>query len=746
MAKNGATNDHLEPPLVAIATDITLQGVFGEEWLVVTNERLRVYARNGTNTAPRLDLPLAELSAPRAETLVGGGALQANVNGQTIDLVRYTNAKQRAFGRVAKYLEDIAAYNQARVAGQAIAEAPILAEDSEVEQRCSTCGLILPEGTQVCPACMNKRKVLARLATYLRPYWKQTLALCLMILSSAALGLVAPYLTRPLMDVVLAPRPGAALPLEQRYVWLGLIVLGMLSGQICGQSISLLQGRVAAWMTHQLAHDLRSQLYRHLQFLSLRYFDKRQTGALMARITHDTRELESVLTIGAQFFLANLVSLIGISVVLALINWKLFLLALAPAPLVALLSRLFWRRISTVWQRWWHVRGRLSAVLNDNLSGVRVVKAFAQEEREIGRFNPASRALADAGLLAERTWMTIFPILTFVTGTGSLLVWYIGGRQVLADSITLGTLMTFIAYLAMFYGPLQFLNRTAEWLGQALAAAERVFDILDTRPEVKEADDAQPVPRIQGAVAFADVTFGYEAHRPTLRNIHLEVAPGEMIGLVGHSGAGKSTTINLICRFYDVNSGQIKIDGVDIRRIRQQDLRSQIGVVLQDTFLFNGTIADNISYARPGATPEEIMAAAKAANAHDFILRKPDGYDTQVGERGQQLSGGERQRIAIARAILPTPRILILDEATSAVDTDTEKQIQDAIARLIKGRTTFAIAHRLSTLRNADRLVVLKNGLVEEIGTHDELLAKQGEFYRLVEMQREMSKIHEVTR
>jgi ATP-binding cassette subfamily B protein len=304
--------------------------------------------------------------------------------------------------------------------------------------------------------------------------------------------------------------------------------------------------------------------------------------------------------------------------------------------------------------------------------------------------------------------------------------------------------MTFIAYLAMFYGPLQFLNRTAEWLGQALTAAERVFDILDTRPEVREAEDAVPMPRIAGAVTFENATFGYEAHRPTLRNVNLDVAPGEMIGLVGHSGAGKSTTINLICRFYDLTSGSIRIDGVDIRNIRQQDLRSQIGVVLQDTFLFNGTIAENISYARPGATPEEIMAAAKAANAHDFIVQKPDGYDTQVGERGQQLSGGERQRIAIARAVLHNPRILILDEATSAVDTDTEKQIQDAIARLIRGRTTFAIAHRLSTLRNADRLVVLKNGQIEEIGSHDELLARRGEFYRLVEMQREMSRIQEV--
>jgi ATP-binding cassette subfamily B protein len=349
--------------------------------------------------------------------------------------------------------------------------------------------------------------------------------------------------------------------------------------------------------------------------------------------------------------------------------------------------------------------------------------------------------LSNAGIHAEQTWMTVFPVLTFLTGLGALIVWYVGGRSVLAGQLSLGTLLTFVAYLAMFYGPLQFVNRLTEWLGRALAAAERVFDILDSAPDVPDIVEPIPLPRIEGSVEFRDVTFGYESHKPVLRDISFNVAPGEMIGLVGQSGAGKSTTINLLCRFYDVNAGQIFIDDVDIKHIRQQDLRSQIGIVLQDTFLFNGTIAENIGYAKPDATLEEIMAAAKAANAHDFIAAKQDGYDTPVGERGSALSGGERQRISIARAILHDPRILILDEATSAVDTDTEKQIQDAIARLIKGRTTFAIAHRLSTLRNADRLLVLKSGKIEEIGTHDELLEKKGEFYRLVEMQQEMSKI-----
>jgi ATP-binding cassette subfamily B protein len=716
--------------------------MFGEETIVITSDHLIVYGQPDGVQQVRVSIALGELRAPRLDMLVGGGTLQAEIAGEVVDLAWFTNAKHAAFGRLVAYLEDLTRYQAALLAGQPEAAAPAPAEETEEERHCPNCNLLLPQGATACPACINKGQIIARLAAYLKPYWKQTALLAMLILSSTALGLVAPYLTRPLADQVLVPI-SPSLSLEQRYAWLGGIVLTMMLAQILSQAINIVQGRTAAWLTHQLAHDLRAQLYQHLQALSLRYFDKRQTGALMARITHDTRELESILTMGAQFFLANLLSLVGISIVLCIIDWRLFLLALAPAPIVTVVSRLFWRRIANVWGRWWHARSRLSAVLNDTLSGVRVVKAFAQEQREIERFSPRSRELSHAGMIAEQTWMTIFPLITFLTGTGSLLVWYVGGRLVLNEQITLGTLLTFIAYLAMFYGPLQFVNRMAEVLGQALASAERVFNILDTAPDVVESAHPAALPQIKGRVEFSHVTFGYDAHKPVLNQVGFQVQPGEMIGIVGPSGAGKSTTINLLCRLYDVNQGKILIDGVDIRDIRQRDLRSQIGIVLQDTFLFNGTIAENIAYAKAEASLEEIMAAATAANAHDFILKKPDGYDTIVGERGQQLSGGERQRIAIARAILHNPRILILDEATSSVDTDTEKQIQEAIARLIKGRTTFAIAHRLSTLRNADRLFVFKDGRIVETGTHDALLEQRGEFYRLVEIQRETSRITE---
>ena len=320
-------------------------------------------------------------------------------------------------------------------------------------------------------------------------------------------------------------------------------------------------------------------------------------------------------------------------------------------------------------------------------------------------------------------------------------MWLVGGREVISDALTLGTLLAFYAYMWMLYEPVQWFGQVNNWMTRAFAGAERIFEVIDTPAEAYKDPDAQPISEIRGEVSFKGVTFGYDKSKPVLHEINLEVTSGEMIGLVGRSGVGKTTTVNLICRFYDVDQGIIEVDGIPIEKIRLEDLRSQIGIVPQEPFLFSGTVAENISYGKPGASFEEIMDAAITANAHSFIVAKPDGYDTQVGERGGELSGGEKQRVAIARAILHDPRILILDEATSSVDVETEKQIQEAIARLTEGRTTFAIAHRLSTLRNADRLVILEGGRIIEIGTHNELMEQKGIFYELVQLQQQTSEI-----
>lgn len=780
--------------IIAVTTDLLPNGSFGKEWLIVTRARLQVIAQPDPSSDPggraRLNIALADLKKPVAESLVGGGALTAGVSGETIEIIRYSNARQRVFCRVARYLEDVARYHEARAAGKADLVEPKPDESADESQRCAICNLILPEGTRVCPACLDKGQVLWRIMGCLRPYWKQTLAVWALMCLSSLISLVPPYLTRPLVDKVLVPsgtpadaarlsvgmegsapetsfrandRPDSSpalngrehavargnrgdnrpLSIDTRLRWLGMLVLGMLAAQLLGQAVGIARGRMVVWLGTNLAHNLRTQVYQHLQIMSLRFYEKRPTGALIARVTRDTESLQEVVIDGAQHLVVNLLVLLGIGIVLLTMNWQLTLLSLLPIPLVIIFSKMFWLRLRQIWHRCWYSRQQLTASLSDSLSGIRVVRAFAQEPKEISRFAGHSQTLLRAESNAEQTWSTFFPILTFLVSSGMLITWYVGGWKIVEQSepITLGTLTAFIAYLGMFYGPLQFFSRLTDYLARSLIASQRVFEILDMEPDVPEAADAISLPRIKGQVEFRHVTFGYDAHKPVLHDLSLVVKPGEMLGLVGHSGAGKSTTINLICRFYDVQEGQILVDGVDIRKIHQQSLRSQIGVVLQETFLFNGTIAENIGYAKPGAGLAEIMAAAKAANAHDFIVTKPDGYDTLVGERGQTLSGGERQRIAIARAILHNPRILILDEATSSVDTDTEKLIQEAIARLIKDRTTFAIAHRLSTLRNASRLVVLKNGKIEEMGTHDELMTRKGEFHRLVKMQQDMSRI-----
>ncbi|MCW8131226.1 MAG: ABC transporter ATP-binding protein [Planctomycetota bacterium] len=741
----------------AVATDLDPSGRFGQEWLVLTPTRLNVFCLNGKGLESRVELDLEKVKDATADSLIGGGALLATVDDKPLELLRYSNAQQRKFGRIAKYINDTKRYKkdlEKAARGEkdkdgkpveAPKEAPRLETDKEDQKRCPTCNLLLRDGSKVCPACMSKGKALKRMLAYLKPHKLEVVLIWGLMVVGLGLSLVPPYLTKPIMDKVLNPVEEAARNPQERMALLGWLVAGWMGVQMLGQLLGIWRGRMAVRLGQGLSHELRSDVFRHLQNLSLKYFDKRQTGALISRVTRDTQSLEGVLVESVQNFFSNILLFFGIGGVLLCMNWELTLLVFIPAPFVLLLTRYFWVNIMTVWRRAWHLHGRLTATVSDSLSGVRVVRAFAKEDREVTRFDKHSDELRAAEVAAEQTWMTFFPIMFFVMNSGQLIVWYVGGRSVIGGDFTLGTLMLFIAYLGMFYGPLQYMSRVADFLSRSLAAAERVFEILDTESDVKDAEKPVDMPRIEGAVEFKGVTYGYEQHKPVLKDVSFSVAPGEMVGLVGKSGAGKSTTINLICRFYEVQEGEILIDGVNIKQIAQKDLRSQIGVVLQEPFLFSGSIFENIAFAKPGATAEDVMAAAKAANAHDFIIQKPDGYDTQVGERGLTLSGGERQRISIARAILHNPRILILDEATASVDTDTEKQIQDAISRLIKGRTTFAIAHRLSTLRNATRLVVLKDGKVAEVGTHEELLGKKGEFHRLVEMQQEMNKIMEVS-
>jgi ATP-binding cassette subfamily B protein len=400
-----------------------------------------------------------------------------------------------------------------------------------------------------------------------------------------------------------------------------------------------------------------------------------------------------------------------------------------------------WKKISYNYRKWWDGVSRMNAYLSDTLSGTREIKATGQQTRIASKFEEKSNDIATRIITAERSWQTLLPLLNLMIQFSTVLVWYFGAKSIGQKTLTIGGLVEFMQLMGLMFGPLQLLTRLNDWLARSLTAAERIFELLDTQPEIVDSPGAKNMENPQGKIDLDNIVFGYEKHKPVVKGISFNVKPGEMIGLVGRSGSGKSTLIKLIMRFYDVDAGGILIDGVDIRQLKHDEFHRRVAVVLQDSFLFNGSIAENIAFARPDATHAQIVQAAVAANAHEFIMRLPNGYDSQVGERGAKLSGGERQRIAIARALVTDPKILILDEATSSVDTETEQKIQQALERLVKGRTTIAIAHRLSTLRYANRLLVLEEGKVKETGTHDELMAKEDGVYRkLVNIQTEWAR------
>ncbi|MHB0999298.1 MAG: ABC transporter ATP-binding protein [Armatimonadota bacterium] len=712
---------------IAIASDLDADGNFNERWLFVNNDEL-IVTTNGTGKGATR-IPLSRITGAKTESLIGVGILQVDVDGHPTDVIQYSNSLMGKFNKAAKLI-DVNAKNE---------EAPEH-EHEEERTRCPKCGFLLDNLSKTCPKCVNKKRILTRLFKYAIPYKKTAIIASFLFLLTTLLELIPPYLTKPLLDDVLIPAGKSnnpALYVKQ----LTVIVLILISSRLISTVLTILRGRAAGFLGNRITFDIRNQLYECLHRLSMSYYDKRQVGAVLTHVTQDTNQLSGFLVEGIQYYAVNIIQIIGIAIILFAINWRLALLILLPAPFLAAISYLSWRILMKIWRNFWHSWSRLGAVFSDALSGIKVVKSFGQEHVEIEKFSDPSTQVYQAGLKAEQVGAIIWPAMGMVMMSGSLLVYWFGGLQIIFKETTTGTLMLFFAYSGMFYAPLQMLTQISNWMSRSLSAADRIFGVMDTVPDIADSENAVPLPYIKGDIEFKNVTFGYDKFKPVLTDVSFTVKAGEMIGLVGRSGAGKTTTINLVSRLYDATEGQILVDGIDIKDIKLSDLRRQIGVVLQDPYLFNGTIADNIAYGRPEATRQEVMAAAKAANAHEFIMKFADGYDTPVRERGQRLSGGERQRISIARAILRNPRILIFDEATSSVDTETEKKLQEAITRLVHGRTTFAIAHRLSTLRNADRLLVIENGKFVEYGTHEELLKKKGVYHKLVQLQKEVSRL-----
>jgi ATP-binding cassette subfamily B protein len=675
------------------------------DWDVLSVERARIHA---VKDAPGLSAnTLMLLGAPGEPPLA---------------VARYTQRQRGAFENIRFVLEE--ALEGRAVAGVSAADADRVYADAVARPVRDAQALVSGGG--------RESRVILRLLGYLRPYRRElTIGLSAAAIITLA-SLIPPYIAGYLLDRVVRPAQEGRVSREVAAGMAWIAVATMATLYLIRQAAAHVRLRFMAVLGEWVARDLRAELYEHIQRLSLSFFSRKKTGSLITRVTADTDRLWEFIAFGVVDVSLSLVMLIGLGAVLLALDWRLGLVMTIPVPAFCWLIYWHGESLNGLFIRGWRKWSRVTDVLSDTIPGIRVVKAFNQEAREIARFGERNEDVTEQFNQVHVAWTTFWPLLMLAVHTTTVIVWVFAIPRLLGHGHPLspGVFVSFLLYATMFVAPIEVIGQMARTVNRATSSAHRVFEVLDSEPEVREVPDAVRLAPVRGSVSFENVTFAYDGVRQVLRGVSFDVQPGELIGLVGPSGGGKSTVVNLIARFYDATGGVVRIDGVDIRTLDTGHYREQLGMVLQDPYLFHGTVIENIRYAMPAATLGSVVAASKAANAHDFICRLSQGYDTVVGERGHTLSGGERQRISIARAILHDPRILILDEATSAVDTETEREIQEALERLIAGRTVFAIAHRLSTLRRASRLFVIEQGRLVEAGTHGELLGIDGGIYR----------------
>ncbi len=675
-------------------------------------------------------IPIGEIEELKVVNLVASGMIVIKGGEGERLLAAFTNGAMSQAARLAAVFEKLKKNEPLEEALQS--------GDGE-DESCPQCGMLYPEKERkVCPKCMKKTKLFLRLLAFAKPYRASVLLIVLFMLLNSATGLVIPYL----QGTVLFDQ---ALKGEGSFAGqIGIVVALIIGFRTLSLLFGVLYGMITAKMAANVVFDLKSTVFSSMQRLSLSFYQRRQTGQLMTRVNNDSAELQYFFIDGLSYFIVNAINIIGIVSILLYLDWKLTLLCLLPMPIVIVLVRNVFPKL---WRLSWRRHRRVSslnAMISDTIRGTRVVKAFSLERKEMNRFQRANDNYATAEQNYNKLSSTVFPVLNALTQLGGMFIWAFGGYMIMQGQVAFGLVLTFVHYMHMLYGPIEFMNNIVGWWSHCMTASQRIFEIQDTTPDVRESEDPVELKRMRGEIEVSNITFGYEPNKPILKQVSLKVKPGQMVGVVGHSGAGKSTLVNLISRLYDVNEGSIRIDGIDVKDIATGSLRSQIGIVSQDVYIFSGSIAENIAYAKPDCSMQDILHASAIAKAHDFIEKLPDGYDTIVGTGGYNLSGGEKQRLSIARAILHNPRLLILDEATASLDTETELHIQEALEALIKGRTTIAIAHRLSTLRNADYLVVMDQGKVIEEGTHSELMGKDGFYKDLVRKHDEALKMNEV--
>ncbi len=602
---------------------------------------------------------------------------------------------------------------------------------------CEKCGAPIPKGLKYCKDCVDKKSTVKRLFSFFGEVKGKMIFMICAVLASSGINILIPqFSTQKLYDEVL--NPDNTLAYDDLFKALITVVLTMAALKISQQLLTLVYQYIVAGILPEVVYSIKLKIFKAMQRLSVGFYTHKQTGSLMDRVTRDANNIYWFFVDGFPYLIGNAITVAGLIIIMFLTNYKLTLFILLATGLILFIYPIVNKKFRKLHHKVWVQNSRLTSKVSDNINGHRIIKAFSKETEELGEFDKISTGLLNAEIKSANTEGTVFPILSIIIYLISAVVLGIGGvMAVTTKEITIGELLTFVVYLQMLQAPIEFLSWVTTWWARCVDSAQRVFEIMDTEPDVQDKENPVILDDFKGSVELNELQFEYEPAHPIIKNLSLKIEAGEMLGIVGKTGAGKTTLSNLIARLYDPKEGIVKIDGVDVKDLSSKQLRNNIGIVSQDIFLFMGTIADNIRYARPDATNDEVIAAAKAASAHSFISKLPDGYETYVGSGGQSLSGGERQRISIARTIIQNPKILILDEATAAMDTETERNIQNSLTELKNGRTTIAIAHRLSTLRDADKLAVIDDGECIEFGTYDELIEKKGAYYKMYKLQEE---------